>query len=454
MPAKCAVVAALVVFLAGGFRSPANAQILADAQVAIENRPISPRLEILTAVPSVESMTNSTGYYRLTLDEARSRALSHSVVMDLASLQVAAKCHALHAAQKDYLPKLLNAFAYFHFDSDLGTVLTTPGILNPAQSIAVPFMQQDSPLYTAAAIQPITPLLKVREAVNVSAAEVGAAEAQRDFARRELEKGVQQLYFGLHATQQIRSGLAQAVAGAEQLAAAMPSPDARISLIEAQQGLLSADGQLTTLSEQMNGLVGLPAGTRLALDEPPRPVLPFNTADEAVAAAVANSPRMREARRQLEMAEAALRVAKSNYVPNVMAYGFYVNQNATPVMQEDFTGVGMSATYMLEWGKKGDLVRASMATLSLARGNVRKQADDASLEAAQLFHAANHAEQALRYAEQLAELHRERQPSATDPAALKAAAHARLEAEVALIKAELAFQSAVVALRAATGHGE
>ena len=81
--------------------------------------------------------------YHLTLEDAKSRALSSSIVMELASQQVIAKIHALEAARKDYLPKLLNAFTYFHFDSDLGTVVTTPGIFNPATAITVPIIEQD-----------------------------------------------------------------------------------------------------------------------------------------------------------------------------------------------------------------------------------------------------------------------------------------------------------------------
>ena len=129
-----------------------------------------------SAVASVDGAT--TGSYRLSLEEARSRVLQTSVIMDMASTQVAVKCHALQAVRKDYLPKVLNAFTYFHFDSDLGTVLSTPGIILPAQAIEVPVIEQDALLYTATAIQPITPLLKVRELVNVSAAEVRTAQCK------------------------------------------------------------------------------------------------------------------------------------------------------------------------------------------------------------------------------------------------------------------------------------
>jgi len=48
----------------------------------------------------------------------------------MTSTQVAAKYHTMQAASKDYLPKLLNSFTYFHFDHDLGTIVKTPGIFS------------------------------------------------------------------------------------------------------------------------------------------------------------------------------------------------------------------------------------------------------------------------------------------------------------------------------------
>ena len=179
--------------------------------------------ELLPGSPAVVA-TDEVISYQLSLDEAISRTLQNSIIMDLASTQVAAKSYALQAAQKDYLPKLLNSFFYFHFDSDLGTVVTTPGIFNPATAISVPIVNQDAPLYAATAVQPITALLKVRAAVDIGEADVGAAQAQRQLARRELTKGVEQLYFGLFAARKIKGGLDLAAAGAQQLVAATNAP--------------------------------------------------------------------------------------------------------------------------------------------------------------------------------------------------------------------------------------
>ena len=367
--------------------------------------PVAPA-ESLPGMPSSVS-SDAVQTYQLSLEEAKCRTLQNSVIMELASTQVIAKGHALDAARKDYLPKLLNSFTYFHFDSDLGTVLTTPGIFAPAVSRAVPVINQDAAIYTAAAIQPITPLWKVHAAVEIGEAEVGSAQAQRALARRELTKGVEQLYFGLLAAKKIKGGLEEAAAGAKQMVDATNAAAAKISLVEVQQNLATVNGQVASLQAQLNQLVSLPPCTELMLIEPPAPQNPFECADELVNAAVASSPKIRDARMQCEKAAGAVDLANADYLPSVNAYGFYVNQTATPTIQDGFTGVGVSASYLLEWGKKNDTLRQWKATECLARANLQKEIQDIQLSAIKAFNEVNRAQQALGYANQLATLNRE-----------------------------------------------
>ena len=351
------------------------------------------------------------------------------------------------------MPKLLNSFFYFHFDSDLGTVVTTPGIFNPATAISVPIVNQDAPLYAATAVQPITALLKVRAAVDIGEADVGAAQAQRQLARRELTKGVEQLYFGLFAARKIKGGLDLAAAGAQQLVAATNAPAAKISLVEVQQNLVTVNGQVASLQAQLNQLVNLPPCTELILTEPPAPQNPFGCADEVVNAAVESSPKIREARMQVEKAAGAVRLAHADFVPSVNAYGIYVNQDATPTIQDSFTGVGMSASYLLEWGKKNDTLRQWKATEVLARQNLQKEIQDLQLSAIKAFNEANRTQQALGYANQLAALNREAKLP-TDPFQLKFAIKDRLESELGAIKADVDHRNAVVEVRSIAGFCE
>jgi hypothetical protein len=130
-----------------------------------------------------------------------------------------------------------------------------------------------------------------------------------------------------------------------------------------------------------------------------------------------------------------------------------VNQDATPTIQDDFTGVGMSATMLLEWGKKNDVLRQYKATLALARNNLRKVIQDSQLQAAKSFHEANRTQQALQFAQQLAALNRQ-VPMPNDPFQIKVVLEEKLEAELGVIKAELDHRIAVAELRSVTGQGE
>jgi outer membrane protein TolC len=156
----------------------------------------------------------------------------------------------------------------------------------------------------------------------------------------------------------------------------------------------------------------------------------------------------------VDKAEAAVRLAGADYVPTVLAYGMYVNQETTPVIQDDFTAIGVTASYTLEWGKKNDTYRASMATACLARQALQKEIQDTSLSAAKAFHATEQAEKSLTYAQQLAALNNQVQPPANDTTAMKAALEARLNAGIAAIKAELDYRTALVELRSMTGLDE
>src|SRR4051794_1363928 len=50
------------------------------------------------------------------------------------------------------------------------------------------------------------------------------------------------------------------------------------------------------------------------------------------------------ARRQVDKAEPAVRLYDADYMPQVMAYGMYTDQSTSPLIQHDFTDVGVSAS--------------------------------------------------------------------------------------------------------------
>ena len=72
-----------------------------------------------------DEVTSATKH--LTLEEAKERALSSSKLLNLASLNAQSKAYAIKVARSDYFPKVTGGVLYFHFNDELGHVLTTQG---------------------------------------------------------------------------------------------------------------------------------------------------------------------------------------------------------------------------------------------------------------------------------------------------------------------------------------
>src|SRR5262249_54090870 len=126
------------------------------------------------ALPHPAPAPAGAGARRLTLEEAKQRALANSKALALASMNVESKDYAARATRADYFPKIIGSVVYFHFDQALGTVLTTrgrPRLGVPSATIAANVVNQDASLTTVGVAQPITALLKIRQGVKIARAD-------------------------------------------------------------------------------------------------------------------------------------------------------------------------------------------------------------------------------------------------------------------------------------------
>jgi outer membrane protein TolC len=109
--------------------------------------------------------------HRLSLEDAQRLSLANNTGLIVGRLGVQEKSIAVDAATRDYLPKLLGNFNYFHFNDNLGKVgafrTGTLGILPPGtRTIAASVVNQDSTLTAITLAQPITKLIAVNAAVQ------------------------------------------------------------------------------------------------------------------------------------------------------------------------------------------------------------------------------------------------------------------------------------------------
>jgi outer membrane protein TolC len=383
---------------------------------------------------------------RLSLDEARNLALGNKNLV-LARLNVQQLQHATNAARKDYLPKVIGNVTYFHFNDDLGQVLTVQrgrfGLQQPGIStISVPILNQDSTFNTIMVAQPITKLIAVNAAVQLARADERATRAQLDKGTRDLLSGVAQAYYALLGTQRIQNAIELQVQLLEQVGGANPPPELRIGLIEARQGLAQARGQAQELMQQLNSLLDLPLCTVLELVDPAPCELPVRCADEAGDIAVAVDPEVREATQSIAKAEAGLKVARMEYLPDVNLIGGYQNQHATATIQNDYSFVGVTASMTLwEWNKKRDVLRQRQAQIALARQNVAVTSDKVRLAARKAYLGFEQAREANRLAQEMVQARKEAEKGATGQAAVQAKAEST-KAELEAMKAEIAFRVA------------
>ncbi len=409
-----------------------------------ETLPVGPPQEALGPPPRA-----------VTLREAKALALQNSRVMRLASLQINEKQHAATAASKDFFPKLLANLMYFNFNQSLGTVVTTQGHVLPARQIAVPVINQSAPLGMLTVAQPVTALYKVRQAVRFAQAEVGAAQAQMVFARREIAKGVEEVYVALLILKQSREATVKGVQGAAKLAQALgESPEAKIVEVEARSLLSETDNQILQLETILNDLLDWPLCTTLVLSEPLPIQCPVGCEAEAAALAVQVSPKVHEARQLVAQADAGLNLAKSDYVPSVNVVGTYVAQNATPLIQNDFTGVGVMVNHKLfEWGKKNHVLHQRQTGLSMAVANLRKTEADVRLAAIKAFQNFHQAKQTAGYTGQIAGYYAKAKLP-TEPYQVIEQTKQRMKAETKALEAQIALRAKYAELMALLGLGE
>jgi outer membrane protein TolC len=300
--------------------------------------------------------------------------------------------------------------------------------------------------------QPITKLIAVNALVQIARADRNAAQAQLDKGTQDLLSGVGQAYYGLVGARRIQAALELQIKALEPIIQVKPLPQLRVALLEAQQGLLQARGQVQELTVLLDDLLDFPACTVIEPVDPLPPALLVRCADDAAQQALAGSPEVREAEQGIAKARAALQVARMAYLPDVNIVGGYADQKFADYVQHNIGFVGVTANLTFwEWGKKKDVVRQRQALIATANQNLVVVSDKVQLEARKAYGAYEQSRQALQLAGEMVQARKDSEKGATGEAAMQAAADTA-KAELEQMKAEIAYRVAHARLAAAIGQ--
>jgi outer membrane protein TolC len=335
----------------------------------------------------------------ITLQEAVQLALKHNHNVRIAQYGVDEKQHAKEAAKSAYFPSIRNDSNFMHL-TDTQLIQIAPGSLGVAAGTPIPpvnsvINQGGTNLITSGTqiTQPLTSLLKIKQANEIAEADVKASREKADLTENDVALAVHEVYYRILIAQAHHSATEARIKAAEELqnerveqvkfgsALERESIESRAQTLQSKQELLTTDLQLTDLKLKLNDLMGLPLITALDLDPMVADFQETCSREECVKAATESHPEIRVARAEVEKAEAAVRLAKTDiWVPDVEAFARYSHQENVPFLAHNFGTFGIHFGYdLFDGGRKRALMHEHQSQLARAKENLAKLTDEVEL---------------------------------------------------------------------------
>jgi outer membrane protein TolC len=402
----------------------------------------------------------------LTLTEAVHLAISQNRALKIARLKVAENEQKKAGQRSSYFPSLKNDSNLLHVTNlqnigiPAGAFGTVGGSYVPSQNTILP--QGRTTIYSSGTqlSQPLTRLIRIRDANRIAAADVVISRDDLKKAENEVALEVHSLYFGILIAQlqkqaaeqqaqyadatlresedEIRNGSALKVAALQ----------GQAMVLESRQSVLTADLQLSDLTTQLNDLLGLPLDTKLQLDTAVPSDFTQHPREEYVQTAWSQNPQIKAAEASVEKAQAAVGSAKTAYIPDVTAYARQSYQDGVPFFVRNFGTFGVSMSWeVFDFGKRRAEVRERQDQLAEAEENLRRLKEQVAVSIERSYNKVLRTKSLVEVATQVVKLRQESERLAQNQLAQGAVMVSdRRQATAATYKAQAEF------LQANLGH--
>jgi outer membrane protein TolC len=432
-------------------------------------------LGVVAAVPQ-----NAAEVRRLTLQEAVHLAISQNHELKIARLKVVENEQKKAGARAGYFPEIKNQTNFLHTNAlenidipagAFGSVAN--GGVVPSRDVLIGQGSQTFVTSGTGLTQPLTQLIRIRQANRIAASEVAASRDEVKKAENEVAVRVHELYYGILVTRLQKRAADQETAYAETNlheseedirngnALKISALDGRAGLLQSQQTSLTAELQLSDLTTQLNDLLGLPLDTPLELSPVQTVSLEEHPRDEYLRIAFSENPQMQAANESVEQAKAGVTSARSAYIPDVSAIARQSYQNGVPFLVHNFGTFGVNLSYdVFDFGKRRAAVRERDAQLAQAQENLTRLKEAVSVQIERGYNKVERTKHMLRVATEVVQLREEGERLAENQvaqglvlvSARRQASAASYKAQADLLQAQLAYQLAGAELEQAAGR--
>jgi outer membrane protein TolC len=374
-----------------------------------------------------ETSNSAPAPRQITLHEAVQSALKHNHDIRIAGYSVEEKEHAKQVAKSSYFPSIRNDSNFMHA-TDTQLIEIKSGSLGIVGGTPIPsanaIISQGGKNFITSGTQltqPLTTLLKIRRENDLAQADLKASREMAQRTGNDVALAVHQVYYQVLIAQAHRSATEARIKASETLqserleqvkfgsALEENEIDSRAQQLQAKQELLTTDFQLTDLKLKLNDLIGLPLNTAVDLDPSVAEFQDTCPRRDCVTAAIASHPEILAAQAQVEKAEAAVRLAKTDiWVPDVDAFARYSYQENVPFLARNFGTFGVHFGYdLFDSGRKRGLLRERQAQLSQAKENLAKLTDAVDLSVETAYNKLERTRQMLKVSEEVLALRTE-----------------------------------------------
>jgi outer membrane protein len=428
-------------------------------------------------VPEIASAADPV---KLTLAEAVKMAVAQNHALKIARLKVTENEQKKVASKADYFPTIKNESRVAHVTA-LENIAITAGAfgvfpnggLVPNRDILIGQGGQTFVTSGTGAAQPLTPLIRIREANRIAASEVAVSRDDLKKAENDVAVKVHQAYYGILVARLQRQAAEQDGTYSRTLlsesnedvlkgsALKVSVIESQAGLLQSQQNLLTIDLQLSDLNSELNELLGLPIDTPLVLSPVAPAVLNESSREETLAMALAENPEISAATESEKQSKAALTAAKSAYIPDVSIFARHSYQNGVPFLVHNFGTFGVALDYdVFDFGKRRAVIREREAQLAQAQENLKRLKDAVSVQIEQSLNKVQRTREMLKVASEVVKLRQEGERLAENQlnqgvvlvSTRRQAAAASYKAQANLLQSQLAYLLANAELEQTIGR--
>jgi len=363
----------------------------------------------------------------MTLQESVQLALKHNHDIRIAGYTVEEKEHVKEVAKSQYFPSIRNDSSFMRL-TETELIEIKAGALGTAGGTQIPpvnaIINQGGKNVTTSGTQitqPLTTLLKIKRENDMAQAELKASRQKAQLTGNDVALAVHQVYYQILIAQAHHSATEARIKASEALqserleqvkfgsALEENEIDSRAQQLQAKQELLTTDFQLTDLKLKLNDLIGLPLTTALDLDPGVPEFQETCQHKDCVTAAIASHPEILAARAEVQKAEAAIGLAKTDiWVPDVAAFARYSYQENVPFLARNFGTFGVHFGYdLFDGGRKHAILHERQAQLSQAKESLAKLTDAVELSVDTAYNKLARTQQMLKVSEEVLALRTE-----------------------------------------------